>query len=226
MTSPHAERNGGAQPPRPATAADVDAAFAAFLDLFNRGEYWDSHEALEAAWRRTGSEFYHALILFSTAGMMFMAGARDLLFSDELAVEGGMLRLAEECGIRTPETRLEALGDEQILLVKRFDREPAPEGGGEYRHRMVSALTVLDLDDSVTDRSGWSYPDLADELQRLGYGPVSGRVGPGLFRRDRNAIERMFGRIKDFRRIATRYDRLCRNFLAAVCLVATVCYWL
>ncbi len=44
--------------------------------------------------------------------------------------------------------------------------------------------------------------------------------------RDRNAIEHMFGRIKDFRRIATRYDRLERNFLAAVCLVATVCYWL
>jgi len=44
--------------------------------------------------------------------------------------------------------------------------------------------------------------------------------------RDRNAIERMFGRIKDFRRIATRYDKLARNFLAAVCLVATVCYWL
>jgi len=44
--------------------------------------------------------------------------------------------------------------------------------------------------------------------------------------RGRNAIERMFGRIKDFRRIATRYDKLGRNFLAAVCLVATVCYWL
>lgn len=44
--------------------------------------------------------------------------------------------------------------------------------------------------------------------------------------RERNAIERMFGRIKDFRRIATRYDKLARNFLAAVCLVATVCYWL
>ena len=44
--------------------------------------------------------------------------------------------------------------------------------------------------------------------------------------RDRNAIERMFGRIKDFRRIATRYDKLACNFLAAICLVATVCYWL
>jgi hypothetical protein len=46
---------------------------------------------------------------------------------------------------------------------------------------------------------------------------------PWLYRH-RNAIERMFGRLKDFRRIATRYDRLARNFLASVCLAATLCY--
>ncbi len=44
--------------------------------------------------------------------------------------------------------------------------------------------------------------------------------------RDRNAIERMFGRLKDFRRVATRYDKLAVNFLATVTLAATVCYWL
>ncbi len=44
--------------------------------------------------------------------------------------------------------------------------------------------------------------------------------------RDRNAIERMFGRIEDFRRIATRCDGLATNFPAAICLVATICYWL
>lgn len=44
--------------------------------------------------------------------------------------------------------------------------------------------------------------------------------------RDRNAIERMFCRLKDFRRIATRYDRLAINFLAAVYIAATVSYWL
>jgi transposase len=44
--------------------------------------------------------------------------------------------------------------------------------------------------------------------------------------RNRNAIERMFCRLKDFRRIATRYDRNATNFLAAVCIVATVCFWL
>ena len=44
--------------------------------------------------------------------------------------------------------------------------------------------------------------------------------------RDRNAIERMFGRLKDFRRIATRYDRSATDFLAAVCIAAAVSYWL
>ena len=44
--------------------------------------------------------------------------------------------------------------------------------------------------------------------------------------RNRNAIESMFGRLKNFRRIATRYDRLADNFLAALCLAATVSYWL
>ena len=40
--------------------------------------------------------------------------------------------------------------------------------------------------------------------------------------RGRNAIERMFGRLKDFRRIATRYDRWLTNYLAAVCIAATL----
>ncbi len=44
--------------------------------------------------------------------------------------------------------------------------------------------------------------------------------------RDRNVIERMFCRLKDFRRIATRYDKLAPNFLSAVCLAAIIAYWL
>ena len=44
--------------------------------------------------------------------------------------------------------------------------------------------------------------------------------------RNRNAIEQMFCRLKDFRRIATRYDRNAVNFLAAVCIAATISYWL
>jgi transposase len=42
----------------------------------------------------------------------------------------------------------------------------------------------------------------------------------------RNIVERTFCRLKDWRRIATRYDRLARNFLAAVALASLVTYWL
>jgi transposase len=44
--------------------------------------------------------------------------------------------------------------------------------------------------------------------------------------RQRNLIERMFCRLKDFRRIATPYDKLARNFLAGVLLAAAVLWWL
>jgi transposase len=43
--------------------------------------------------------------------------------------------------------------------------------------------------------------------------------------RQRNPIERMFGRLKDVRRIATRYDKLARNFLAGIILAATLIWW-
>lgn len=43
--------------------------------------------------------------------------------------------------------------------------------------------------------------------------------------RQRHRIENAFCRLKDFRRIATRYDRLARNFLASVCLVAAIVWW-
>jgi len=43
--------------------------------------------------------------------------------------------------------------------------------------------------------------------------------------RDRNMIERAFCRLKDYRRIATRYDKLARNFLAAVMIAATIIWW-
>ena len=44
--------------------------------------------------------------------------------------------------------------------------------------------------------------------------------------RQRNLIERMFARLKDFRRVATRYDKLARNFLAGALIAATVIWWL
>jgi transposase len=43
--------------------------------------------------------------------------------------------------------------------------------------------------------------------------------------RRRHLVENAICRLKDFRRIATRYDKLARNFLASVCLVAAIVWW-
>jgi len=44
--------------------------------------------------------------------------------------------------------------------------------------------------------------------------------------RTRQLIENAFCRIKDFRRSATRYDKLAANFLSAVALDTTLAFWL
>lgn len=84
---------------------------------------------------------------------------------DEPRVEHAMLRLAARCGIHTAESRVaEAGGGRSVLLVRRFDR--ARSGTGFLRRRQISALTLLGADDSPTDRRGWSYLELADEVRR------------------------------------------------------------
>ena len=50
-------------------------------------------------------------------------------------------------------------------------------------------------------------------------------VNKAAYRR-RNIIERMIGRLKNRKRIATRYDRLAVNFMAAITLVALAAQWL
>ena len=75
--------------------------------------------------------------------------------------------------------------------------------------------------------------DLRHWLGERGTKPVvpnkSNRKQPFSFDRksykQRHRIENAFCRLKDFRRIATRYDRLARNFLASVCLVAAIVWW-
>jgi transposase len=49
---------------------------------------------------------------------------------------------------------------------------------------------------------------------------VQRSVDPGLYRQ-RNLVERYFCNLKQFRRIATRFEKLARNFLAAVALAST-----
>lgn len=42
----------------------------------------------------------------------------------------------------------------------------------------------------------------------------------------RHLIENMFAKLKDWRRIATRYDRCAHTFLSAICIAASVIFYL
>lgn len=43
--------------------------------------------------------------------------------------------------------------------------------------------------------------------------------------RTRNLVERLWCRLKDWRRIATRYDKLATNYMAGVFLAAIISFW-
>ena len=76
--------------------------------------------------------------------------------------------------------------------------------------------------------------ELREELNERGTKPVipnrRNRKQPFSFSKRlyklRWRIESAFNRLKDFRRIATRYDRLARNYLSSVCLVASLVWWI
>jgi len=94
-------------------------------------------------------------------------------------VEHAMLVLARACGLTAAESRLATVGERDVLLVKRFDRERTPEG---YRRaRMVSALTLLRAEDGPQAREKWSYIRLVEELRRIGAEPK--KDSAELFRR-------------------------------------------
>ena len=76
---------------------------------------------------------------------------------------------------------------------------------------------------AVTDSQGRPINFFVTAGQVSDY--VGARVLVRRYRR-RYRIEIMFGRLKDWRRVATRYDRCPKVFLSAIALAATVIFWL
>ncbi len=86
-------------------------------------------------------------------------------------VEHALLQLAKACGINAADSRVDSIGGRDVLLVRRFDREWG--GDGFHRHRMVSALTLLQSDDRQTSYRRWSYLLFADEVRRASTQPAN-----------------------------------------------------
>ncbi len=77
-------------------------------------------------------------------------------------IEYAAMTLAGRCGIRVPVMRLQSIGDKDVLLVRRFDREGIPDGW--LRKGFASSLSFMQWDES--DRLSWDYGAIADAMRR------------------------------------------------------------
>jgi len=83
---------------------------------------------------------------------------------------------------------------------------------------------------AVLGDKGYDSDDLAEQIAEAGAAVVIPSRANRLERRaldqnlyaDRNKIERFFGRLKQYRRVATRYEKLGQNYLSVVFLAATL----
>lgn len=132
--------------------------------------------------------------------------------------------------------RAEGHGKPLVLIVS---------GGQEADCRYVAALLEQGAvpsgqggrprlrPDRVIGDKGYSYRSVRRYLQRRGIGRViprrrdQGRQGPfdKAAYRQRNRIERLISQLKQWRRVATRYEKRARNYLAFVTIRASL-LWL
>jgi len=123
-------------------------------------------------------------------------------------------------GQRHEVTQLEALLDGGAVKRTGPDGRPGP---GRPRRRPAK----------LAGDKGYSYPSARRLLRRRGISSViptkSDQPRQASFDRSayrgRNRVERSVGRLKQFRRVATRYDKRAINYLAWVILAAAL-VWL
>ena len=88
------------------------------------------------------------------------------------------------------------------------------------------------FDRLIADR-GYDTNTVRDAVARLGAEAVipstAARRTPISYDRTayrgRNQVERLWCRLKDWRRVATRYDKLAANYLAGALIAASLIYW-
>jgi serine/threonine-protein kinase HipA len=123
---------------------------------------------------------------FSTSGDLF-----GIVKAEYLA-----MRLAAAAGLRVASVKLDRALGKDVLLVERFDRQHA--GGGWIRRGMVSALTLLELDEMMAAYAG--YDLLADVVRHR-------------FTEPRDTLRELFGRMT-FNILCGNTDDHARNHSA------------
>jgi transposase len=122
-------------------------------------------------------------------------------------------------------TKLHAVVDANGLPI-RIELSEGQAHDGPVGRRLLDHLRAgsILLGDKAYDADALRQ-EVAERGAWANIPPRSNRSTPIPFSRwlyrHRNLVERFFNKLKHFRRIATRYDKTARNFLAAVLLAAT-----
>ena len=114
-------------------------------------------------------------------------------------------------------------------LPIRFSAGPGQENDMKRACGLIDGLAAKYV---LADRA-YDADTLMDVIYEIGAEPV---IPPRRHRRvkhpydrelykERNQIERLFAKLKEFRRVATRYDKLLRNFIGFV-MIAAIHLWL
>ena len=125
-------------------------------------------------------------------------------------------------------TKIHAAGDALGNPV-RLIGSPGQRNDIAFAHELVEGLVA---DVIIVDR-GYDADHLCDRIAESGGQPVIPPKRNRTLKRpydaelykERNIIERFFNKLKQFRRVATRYDKLLANFMGFVKLAA-IAIWL
>ena len=142
-------------PPHGATL-DLDDMIAA-VDRIDQGETLSSaHRRFLLRGSSIGGALPKAPILFEGRRWIAKFG-REREAWNTCRIEHANLRLAARCGIHVPESRTLMVGDRDVFLIERFDRDPSGDP-----IPFISAATLLATDAITTG----SYQDIAVEMRR------------------------------------------------------------
>jgi len=145
--------------PRTNSSATLEQLMAAAADL-EAGRVLPLPLA-EALTRGTSIGGARPKVVLADAGRSLIAkfaSATDI--RPVVKAEGVAMELARRAGLNVAPAQVIRVAGKDVLLVERFDRP----GGGQRRH-LVSALTILGLDEFTGARYG-SYALLADHIRR------------------------------------------------------------
>lgn len=103
----------------------------------------------------------------------------------------------------------------------------------DYKGAALLLPVLPDVQELIADKgydADWFRQALVDRNIKPCIPPRAGRTATIFFDKTtyklRHKIENLFAKLKDWRRIATRYDRCAHTFFSAICIAATVIFYL